>query len=174
MVGSGRDSLLPPLNAVAALQGTIGSLEITQLKAQLRRVAQLRALSEDMQSGIAERRAAWEKENEMLLTEASACRKTLSEEEGKLRGQTLDIYHATGDKKPVEGVGIRVASGIKYDADEARGWAIRENTAFLVLDRAGFEAYARVIVKSGREIPGLKIETTETPTATIARDLKVG
>jgi hypothetical protein len=159
--------------AEASLRGEVKLIAIDELKAQLRRVAQLRALSEDMQSGIATRRAAWEKENGMLLTEAAACRKSLAEEEGKLRGMTLDIYRATGDKKPVEGLGIKVMSGIKYDADEARGWAIRENTAFLVLDRPGFEAYAKVIQKSGRSIPGVKIEATETPTATIAKVLKV-
>jgi len=87
------------------------------------------------------------------------------------RKLTLEAYSQTGRKKPAEGVGIRIVKGLQYDAGAAKAWALKESPGFLVLDAAGFEAYAKVLLKNHREIPGIGLKETETPTATLSRGL---
>jgi hypothetical protein len=141
------------------------------LAAQVATVRDLRQMHSEMQAGIDERRADWEKENEKLLTSAAACKTTLAEEEAELRDLTLQAYHETGEKKPAPGVGIRITKSLSYDETAAKAWALKENPGFLVLDRPGFEAYAKVLLKMKRSIPGILLQEEERPQATISKEL---
>jgi hypothetical protein len=91
--------------------------------------------------------------------------------EAQLRNLTLQAYHETGEKKPAQGVSIRVTKSISYDEVAAKAWALKENQGFLVLDRPGFEAYAKALLKMKRSIPGILLQEDEKPQATIAKEI---
>lgn len=135
------------------------------LQEQIAKVRELRSMSSHLQAGVDERRAAWEKENEKLLTSAAACRKTLGDEEAELRRRALEAYRATGSKSPAEGIGVRLVKVCKFDPAEAKKWAISKS-ACLKLDETAFK---NVLLKGiFDDAPGTVEEIAQ---ATIARDL---
>ena len=135
------------------------------LQEQIAKVRELRAMSTCLQAGVDERKAAWEKENEKLLTNAAACRATLATEEAQLRKLALEAYRTTGSKSPAKGVGVRVVKVCKFDPAEAKKWAISKS-ACLKLDETAFK---NVLLKGiFDDAPGTVEEIAQ---ATISRDL---
>lgn len=108
------------------------------LQEQISKVRELRSMSASLQAGVDERRAAWEKENEKILTSAAACRATLATEEAQLRKLALEAYRTTGSKSPAKGVGVRVVKVCKFDPVEAKKWAVSKS-ACLTLDGTAFK-----------------------------------
>ena len=138
---------------------------MTPLEDQIQKVRELRALHVSMKMGIDKKRAAWEKENEKLLTSEAACRKTLTEEEARLREFALTAYQETGDKKPAPGVGIRIVKVCEFDPTEAKKWAVSIG-ACLALDET---AYKAALTKGIFDcMPGT---VKEVPQATISKEL---
>lgn len=136
-----------------------------ELEDQIRKVRDLRALHVSMKMGIDKKWAAYVKENEKLLTSEAACKKTLGEEESRLREFTLATYQETGNKKPAPGVGIRIVKVCEFDPTEAKKWAI-EKGACLMLDET---AYKAALTKGIFDcMPGT---VKEVPQATIGKDL---
>ncbi len=100
-----------------------------------------------------------------VLTSAAACRKTLMEEEAKLRELVLAAYADTGNKKPAHGVGIRIVKELEYDESKALDWAVASGAdACLSLQKSNFKKVA----------DGLKLDFVaikEVPQATISKEL---
>lgn len=115
-------------------------------------------------------RDVWEVENAKLLADAKQAAEDLSREESKLRQLALKSYLQDGNKKPAEGLGIRIGTALVYDETATKAWAMKTMPGFLQLDRPGFEAWAKQVLKRG-PIEGLTVEQIEKPTATIAKDL---
>jgi len=89
----------------------------------------------------------------------------VSEAEDKLRELTLQAYAETGNKSPVNGVGIRERTILTYDNKVAFDWAKAHKLA-LKLDTKTFES----IVKAD---PPSFVTITKEPIATIATELKL-
>ena len=140
-----------------------------ELEAQIVEVRNLREMNSVYLAQIATIRQEWEEKNHVLLTKSKLVKEHLEAAEAQLRRLTVKAYQETKNKKPAEGLGIRVSKGVKYNEATVKEWALRENPGFLILDKEGFEVYAKVLLKMHREIPGLVLQRTESVTATIAK-----
>jgi len=80
-----------------------------------------------------------------------------------VRQLAVDAYGVDGNKKPAEGVGIRVMTKLVYDEAVALGWAMDKRMA-LKLDAKAFEKIAKA---SQLEF----VTEEEAPIATIAKEL---
>lgn len=81
---------------------------------------------------------------------------------------TLAAYNETGNKKPANGVGIRVGVSYVYDGEVAKNYCLAELPEALKLDTRIFEKYIKGIM----EVKPLNFVTTEEKvTPTIASDL---
>jgi hypothetical protein len=160
-----------------SLLGHINKLTM-DLEAQIQEVRAARSLLAERKDHREAQRAAFEEshrhELEALQNLDDGCTdagKILSEVEAQLRNLTLQAYHQTGEKRPAQGVSIRITKRLSYDEAAAKAWALKENPGFLVLDRPGFEAYAKVLLKMKRSIPGILLQEDEKPMATISKEL---
>ena len=66
----------------------------------------------------------------------------LAETDSKIRESALEIYRATGEKKLVGGLGIRVLKKLEYDLKIALKWA-KDSKQCLTLDKKAFEKVAK-------------------------------
>jgi hypothetical protein len=143
------------------------------LEAQIKLVRELRIGLAEEKRLLDETRAIWERENRHTIEKVGQISKDLVEEEARLRELTLEAYEATGNKKPAEGVGVRIGKEFLYDAKAALTWAKKESPIFVleVLDEKAFSAFAIQRVKAGHTIGDLKMELREVPQATISKEL---
>lgn len=87
------------------------------------------------------------------------------ESESLLREKTLDAFALDPtNKKPADGVGIRIVTKISYDLAEAFAWA-KAHTVCLKLDDKAFEALAKIAPDT------MPVKIENTPQATIAKEL---
>jgi len=99
---------------------------------------------------------------------AQGVRDTIAALRTEINDLTLNTYKATGEKKPAEGVGVRVGTVYLYDPDQAKSYCLGELPEALKLDSRTFEKY----VKGVQEVKPLDFVTTEEKiTPTIASDL---
>jgi len=83
--------------------------------------------------------------------------------EAELRTAGLAHYEANPDSKKLPcGLGVRVTSALKYDADKAMGWAMSHKMC-LSLDKKAFEMVAKAA-------PIDFVETVESATVTLPSD----
>ena len=80
-----------------------------------------------MQEGIKARQAALEQTPEWAVLqtakdEESAARQTVSLAEDDLRAEVAHYYEQTSDKKPANGVEVKLFKKLVYDQDEALKW----------------------------------------------------
>ena len=107
--------------------------------------------------------ATWEEEHADLIGEIKDLSEVTQEYELRLRELTIKAYQDTGNKKPVDGVGIRELTKLDYDPKEALKWALEHRIA-LSLDKKTFEGFAKTT-------PLDFVAVTEELQATIATDL---
>jgi hypothetical protein len=150
---------------------------VTVLDAQVAKVREIRATLESRTQEHHELQVAFNQQHKDLIESLCKARNDCAQEEEKLRKLTLDAYHQTGCKKPTQGVGIRITKGLQYDKNSVKQWAITEgHIMFLALDRAGFEGWAKAMMKSSK-LPdslhesGAAVVVTTSPQATIAKEL---
>jgi hypothetical protein len=91
-------------------------------------------------------KAAFDLHNSDLVTRMFTASEALCAAEDTVRGQALDIFEATQNKKPCAGVEIKIFTGIKikYISDKALAWAIDKGLC-LSLDKARFEKVAPLL-----------------------------
>ena len=82
---------------------------------------------------------------------------------------TIRAYLETGEKKPVNGAGIRIKKNLVYDKDKALCYCLVVLPEALKLDTKIFEKYAKDVADV-KPLPFVSVE--EYPTATIASDLR--
>ena len=145
--------------------------EVTVLEAQILKVRQLRA---NLEAKIQEHhllQIEFNREHSELIESLCKARNDCAQEDARLQELTLAAYAVTGDKKPAKGVSVKLTKSVKYDAEQARSWALTESPGFLELDTEAFEAWAVIVAKRKHVIKGLTLELVETPQATIAKEL---
>lgn len=126
-------------------------------------VADARANYSNTRSLLANMRSDWDDEHAVLIETDRRNAVALAEVEANLRAAAIAVYKETGTKSPTPGVGVRVLTKLRYDADTALRWA-EDHKLALSLDKAAFERQARIT-------PLSFVEVVETPQATIATDL---
>ncbi|MCK9570828.1 hypothetical protein M0R72_17900 [Candidatus Pacearchaeota archaeon] len=153
-----------------SLPDHINNLQIG-LNAQVAKVRETRAAMESRTQEYHNLLCEFNLRHKELIAAKCKAQSDCSQAEAELRKLTLEAYHQTGEKKPAQGVGIRITKSLSYDETAAKAWALKENQGFLVLDREGFEAYAKALLKMKRSIPGILLQEEDRPQATIAKEL---
>lgn len=140
---------------------------IDQLQAQIKAVAQARATAKLAADAKTAARLLWESEHKDLIVNAEETDRFRQLAEDNLRLMTLQIYAETGEKKPCEGVAVRIVTELHYDAALALAYA-KEHGVALKLDVASFDKMAK--------IPELRpgfVTVEEKPQATISTVLEI-
>jgi len=115
---------------------------IKELREQIKVVANARQLRDALITTKKIKMAQWEEENRELLDQLEYQTTHVGLTEVLLRELTLQAYAQTGNKKPVEGVGVREVTKMEYDLKEAYQWALKHQMA-LGLDKSAFEKIAK-------------------------------
>jgi len=89
--------------------------------------------------------------------------------EAALRQLAIENFEATGNKQPIQGVGIRVTTRIGYDESEAIHWARQAHPDMLAINTKLFEKHAKAVADTER-LGFVNIWTEAT--ATIAKNLE--
>ena len=169
-------------NREGALQGIVKVLEVAMLEDQITKVRALRAIldtkTKEHAALMTATMEAFTKDHKDLIESLGKAHTDCAQGEGLLRKLTLEAYQKTGSKKPAEGVGVRISKGLQYDENSIKQWAIKNgHIMFLALDRAGFDAWAKVQIKA-KKLPaslaesGAGVTEIETATATISKELQ--
>lgn len=150
---------------------------MSALEEQIEHVRVLRRDLAIREQDLHEKQVAFNQVNAALIEEKCRLMNACGEAEKKLREITLEAYYATGSKKPAQGVGVRITKKLQYDENSIKQWAINEgHIMFLSVDRAGFDGWAKAMMKSSK-LPdslhesGAAVVEIESPQATIAKDL---
>jgi hypothetical protein len=114
---------------------------ISDIKTQLEEFNLAEPQLEQLKEILAEKKMAFEKENEGLLQNI----KNISERQEQIkelaREEAIKEFQATGLKKLPFGLGIRVGTELLYDRDLALDWA-KQHQICLKLDEKTFEKVA--------------------------------
>ena len=155
------------------------------LEEQIKEVAQLRDTVDKLKKWKADAMMAWEKEHEKQLSDIVIQAAKLTEAEGKLKAEAIEIFKKTKNKQIAKGVGIRETTSFVYEPELALNWAREHKIALLPesLDVKKFEKYVastdikevpvtaesaeRITISS--EVPFVTIK--KIPSTTLATDL---
>lgn len=107
--------------------------------------------------------AEFEASNAVLIEKRNEAQVQLDAAEAALRIWAVDQYMATGQKRPLPGVEIKLGKALVYDPAQALQWALEHRVA-LSLDKKVFERVAEA------SCPAL-VKVEEKPVAYIATDL---
>ena len=119
--------------------------------------ATVKALREQFEASIAHHTARLKTLNDAVASsEASA------------RAIAVALYHTTGEKKPTEGVQIKVTTKLVYDPAEAFAKAKAMGVA-IVPEALDVKAFEKIAKASRDSFPF--VEVVEEPTATLGSDL---
>jgi len=80
------------------------------------------------------------------------------------RARALAEFASTGNRRPAQGVSIRMRKRYVYDEVTARDWLMQNAPAYLTVDARRFE-------KAASDLDGAPVTIKQEPQATIARDL---
>jgi hypothetical protein len=155
------------------------------LEEKIKEVAQLRDAVDKLKKWKADAMMVWEKEHEKQLSDIVIQSAKLTEAEGKLKAEAVEIFNKTKNKQIAKGVGIRETTSFTYEPELALNWA-REHKIAIVpesLDVKKFEKYVAstdtkevpVTAESAEKIT-ISAEVTfvtinKVPSATLATDL---
>ena len=131
-------------------------------------------IAREIHSSLAAQLKAKKDEYEKINSELISMVSKIATEESELmtiiRDLAVEEYRVdpAKNKKPVEGVGIKIMKSVKYELPNALAWAISHKACLIpaTLDKKGFEALAKAT--GAKDMPA---EIIETPTATISEVL---
>lgn len=107
-------------------------------------------------------------EIEKIQAEQAQIKEQIDQAQGEIKTMALQAYIETGDKKPADGVGIRVYKKLDYDILQAVEWCKVNLEQALNLNVRTFEKYAKGV----EEVKPLEfVRYYEEPGATISSDL---
>jgi hypothetical protein len=143
-----------------------------QIAAQVRQVANLRRREGELNTKIAEAKAAFWESIRYLTEEAKQLGSECASAEAMLKANTLAHYQQTGETKPTAGVQVKLYTHPVYDQDQADKWTREHRVARIPeeiiperFDRRAFEKIAKVT-------PIDFVVMKEEPKVTIATDLQ--
>lgn len=117
-------------------------METSELIQQIQVVSSSREVKAKASEAVKSSREAWEEANKSLIAGVVAANIILDTDEARLRDMTIEVYNATGEKKPAPGVAIRELTKLTYDPLAALSWATEHKIA-LSLDKRAFEGIAK-------------------------------
>ena len=140
----------------------------TNLLTELAKMRDLHTRANERRTAVikAARETSEYTENTALIDYAAA---RMAEIEAQIAAEALQNYTATGNKKPVDGVTVKVFTVLKYDLPEALDWARKNLAEALTLDRKLFETHAKGVAKT-QPVPVVQI--VDEPRVQIASDLE--
>ena len=107
-------------------------------------------------------------EVERIQVERQQIKDRIDQARERVNELTLDLYNATGDKKPADGVGVRIYRVLEYDQEKALTWCKEHLEPALKLDKRTFEKYAKGV----EDVQPLEfVDYLDEPRPTIAGDL---
>lgn len=133
---------------------------------QVREVAQRRAERDALAAEIKDARAAFEATLGDRLARLKGLNEAVAMSEDAAKKLAEAIYETTKEKKPVDGVAIKVMTRLEYDDDAALAWARQTGMAIIPesLDRKALERIAKAT-----PLPFVTVK--EEGTAQLAADL---
>lgn len=140
--------------------------DLAALQVQVARVARLRQARDAMTKRLDDATALFLDSWQEVVDARKATIEQLTVAECDLKDSALAHYAATGERKPFQGVEVKVKSVLSYDTAEALAWA-KSTTLALVpesLDVKAFEKLAKATA-----LPFVTVH--DRPQAQIARDL---
>lgn len=148
---------------------TVGAISRDAIRPMLELLAKLRKVLEDAKARLLARRVAWEAEVADLILEVKNANTAVDDQRAIIEAAGLRLYAVTKEKRPMNGVEVKVSKGktASYDRAKVLEWC-KVHGLFLTLDTAAFEAAA---LAGGLPPELVKIEEKETPKVTIATDL---
>jgi hypothetical protein len=149
-----------------------------ELETQIKKVRDLRNWVNSLKTELDDHMSMFRLEHEKLYYSIETYGRELKFEEDRLRELTRDAYADTGNKKPAEGVGIRVTKSLQYEDGLVKDWAVKNgHVIFLKLDTSGFEAWYKSQLKITKDVRsiwkelGAVVVENEVVTATISKEL---
>lgn len=144
---------------------------MSALRDALRELAQARRSEEIVSNHIAQIQADIENTPQWLalagfrrdLAEVKASAAAVTERAKEL---ALDDFYVTENRRPAEGVQVKLFSKVDYQRDEAEKWCLGHACKYLILDARAFEKAAPVL----RDL-GAPVQLTRDPRVSIATDL---
>ena len=132
----------------------------------LRDIAIARAELSATKGVLAEKEAVFREANADLFDAKSTLEARIADRESQVKALAVAMYQATGEKKPADGVQVKLFTTLNYDKEKAFHWACETGIAVMptALDVKAFEKIAKATV-----IPFVTI--TEEPRPSIDSDL---
>lgn len=142
---------------------------MSQVAAQVQRVAEARRALSEVKADIAARYEAFENSIDAIAAQQVALTQALLEEETALKALAVADFQMTGNKKPAPGVSIKEVGKLRYPKADAFAWAKEKGLAIVPesLDEKAFEK----VVGALPELPTF-VTREVTPRAEIASDLE--
>jgi len=106
------------------------------------------------------------KEYKELSEKEKSLKQETTELESSIKDEALFWYRQTGNKKPCDGVGIRVMTRVNYNSEDAIDWCITQLPSALTINEKTFER----VIKQLQDVPEF-VSIEEYPTTTISSDL---
>ena len=139
------------------------SLLLSQLAIQRQRAAAAKAAKEKLLEAVYA-----SPEYQAALSESADANEQMAILETAIHQDGLTAYIQSGDKKPFDGVTVKVFTRLKYDLVTALDWSRKNRPELLTLDTRLFEQYAKGVAGS---VPVPCVEMVTEPRVQIAADL---
>jgi hypothetical protein len=134
--------------------------DLTKMATELHRA---RLLLEYQKKIVQDERLAWEQAHAGELAVLAETERAVRAADANLRAAALMEYQASGEKRPTEGVEVKLVTRLDYSEQQAFDWAKSSGMA-LALDKKAFEAIAK-----GAKLGFVRVE--QRPQVTVATDL---
>lgn len=138
------------------------------LKESVTSYAKLSEQLEAKKQEFAEKKRAFEKENEELLNEIDSLNETVKSKKSEVEQNALSEYKETGEKKLYGGIGVQNRTEISYSLTEAFNWA-KKHDMFLLLDKKAFEKAAPSLEEKLKGVADIRKE----PKVTFPKQIKL-
>lgn len=138
------------------------------LRAQLREVAERRAVRDDIEAAVKAAREAFEATIANQVQELAQAKAAASASEEAARALIVAVYQTTGEKKPADGAGVQVRTKLEYDEAEAFAKAKAMGVA-VVPEKLDTKAFEKIAKASPESFPFVRV--VEEPVATLGTDL---
>jgi hypothetical protein len=142
-------------------------MSLDQLSASLQEVKSARFAVDTLKQEFEGNYNAFVLKNSALKAKLVAASTRVAEAEDRARGQALDIFEETQDKKPIKGVEIKIFTETKldYNLNQAKLFCRRADIC-MIFDQAKFEKVAPIL-----GLDFVKVTETSTPKAQLSRTL---
>lgn len=135
-----------------------------EAKATVAEIASRRSTVAELKGKLNAARDEFNAQHAELIASIKEEESALSNVESQIRAAAAAAYQETGNKKPFDGIGVRVGTDFIYDGEQAFAWA-KEKGICLTLNEKEFKAICKTPVR-----PDF-VQEIESISATIASDL---